>query len=215
LFKIISESSIAAGMRRIEALTAEEALKYVQDTDEIIAGIQQAVGSPRTEIPSQIDKLKDSLKEKEKEAKSLRQKLANLKYGKIEKKELKIKTEDKVSVSDKQTIKPVKGIPVLAQKVEGLNNTELRELADSLKQKLGSGIVILGMVSEQKAFLVMAITKDLIDRIQANEFIKEIAPMLGGGGGGRPDFAQAGGTKPKQLDRIIKKSYTILERLIK
>ena len=214
LFKIISESSIAAGMRRIEALTAEEALKYVQDTDEIITGIQQTVGSPRKELPSQIDKLKDSLKEKEKEAKSLRQKLANLKYGKELKDEIKetVKATDSLEVSIK---KDIKGIKVYTQIVEGLNNTELRELADSLKQKIGSGIVILGMASEQKVFLVMAVTKDLIDRIQANDFIQEIAPMLGGGGGGRPDFAQAGGTKPEQLDQVIKKSYTILERLIK
>ena len=215
LFKIISESSIAAGMRRIEALTAEEALKYVQDTDEIISGIQQTVGSPRKELFSQIDKLKDSLKEKEKEAKSLRQKLANLKYGK----ELKDKIDENVKVTDsiEESIvtKVIKGIKVYTRVVEGLNNTELRELADSLKQKIGSGIVILGMASEQKVFLVMSVTKDLTDRIQANDFIQEIAPVLGGGGGGRPDFAQAGGTKPEQLDQVMKKSYTILEKLIK
>ena len=197
LFKIVSEFGIAAGMRRIEALTGEEALKYIQESEELILELQQALNFPRKELLLQVEKLKAALKEREKEAKTLRQNLSQLKY--LEKEE---------------EIKKIKGISVLIQKVKGLDNEELRELADSLKQKLGSGIVILGSVSEKKVFLVSAVTKDLTGRIRADELIKEIALMLGGGGGGRADFAQAGGAKPEQLDQALKKTYSIVERLL-
>jgi alanyl-tRNA synthetase len=220
LFKIISESSIAAGMRRIEALTGEEALKHIQDTEELVDEVQKALNSPKKEVLAQIGKLKDSVREKEKENKQLRQKFAHLKYGKIEPEELKIKGKEKIEVPDKvevkvQEMRKVKGITVLARRADGLNSSELRGLADSLKQKIGSGIVILGTESGQKVFLVIAVTKDLTERVKANELIKEIASVIGGGGGGRPDFAQAGGSKTKKLDQALKKSYSILEKMIK
>lgn len=197
LLKIISESSIAAGMRRIEALTGEEALKHIQETDELLNEVQQVLNSPKKELITQIDRLKSSLKEEEKETKSLRQKLANLKFQKKE-----------------EQIKKIKGVSVLIQKVKGLNNTELRELADSLKQKIGSGIVILGTTSENKVFIVAAVTKDILNRVKANVFINEVASMIDGGGGGRPDFAQAGGAKTEKLDQVLKKSFSILEKMI-
>ncbi len=96
-----------------------------------------------------------------------------------------------------------------------MNSSELRGLADSLKQKIGSGIVILGTESGEKVFLVAAVTKDLTERVKANELIREIASIIGGGGGGRPDFAQAGGAKLRKLDQALKKSYSILEKIIK
>jgi alanyl-tRNA synthetase len=220
LFKIISESSVAAGMRRIEALTGEEALKHVQETEELVDEIQKTLSSPKTEVLTQIDKLKDSVREKEKENKQLRQKFAHLKYGKIEPEDLKIKDKEKTKVPGKagvkvQEVQKVKGISVLARRADGLDSSELRGLADSLKQKIGSGIVILGTESGEKAFVVIAVTKDLTERIKANELITEIASVIGGGGGGRPDFAQAGGSKPKKLDQALKKSYSILEKIIK
>jgi alanyl-tRNA synthetase len=197
LFKIIAESSVAAGMRRIEALTGEEALKRTQETEEVLIQIQAALNSPRTGLLAQIEKLKESVKSKEREARVMRQKIA--------KQELKLKEEE---------VRQIKGISVLVQKVKGLNNTELRELADSLKQKIGSGVVILGSASGKKVFLVTAVTKDLIARIKADELVKEIASRLDGGGGGRPDFAQAGGTKPEQLEKVLEESYTIIEKMI-
>lgn len=197
LFKIVSESSVAAGMRRIEAVTGEKALEYIQETEELLYLIQQKINSSRNELLNQIDKLKEALREREKESKSLRQKLAHFRYQ---------KKEDQV--------KKVKGISVLVQKVEGLTKAELRQLADSLKQKLGSGIVILGTSQDKKVYLITAVTKDLIDRIKANEFIQKIAPLVNGGGGGRADFAQAGGSKPENLNQTLKKSYNILENML-
>ena len=196
-FIIVSESSIAAGMRRVEALTSEEALKYIQETEGILKDAQMILNSPRKELLDQIESLRDSLKDKEKENKTLRQKLANLKYQKEEEK-----------------VQKIKDVSVLIQRVEGLDNKELRELSDSLKQKIGSGVVVLAMALEQKVFIVISISSDLIHRIKANEFIDRIAPLIGGGGGGRADFAQAGGTKPEKLDKALKESYTILESLI-
>lgn len=197
LFKIISESSIAAGMRRIEALTGEEALKYIQQTENVLAEIQSSLNSSRSEIIQQLTKLINSLKVKEKENKSLRQKIASLQFQ-----------------PQKGKIKEVKGIPVFIQRVEGLNQTELRQLADSLKQKIGRGVIVLGMTSEDKVFLVASVSQDLTSRIKANEFIKQIAPIIKGGGGGRPDFAQAGGRNGAGLDKVLQKCFSLLEDII-
>ncbi|MBN1272528.1 MAG: alanine--tRNA ligase [Candidatus Aminicenantes bacterium] len=195
-FKIISESSIAAGMRRIEAVTGESALKYVQETEEILEDLQKMVNVSRGELAGQIEKMKNSLKEQEKLVKSFRRKLANAQYHK--------KTEQ---------VKKVNGISILVQKVEGLNPTEMRELADSLRQKIGSGIVVLGAAYEKKVNLIAAVTADLVEKIRADHFIKELAQEVGGGGGGRADFAQAGGSKLDKLDMALKKSYEILEKI--
>jgi alanyl-tRNA synthetase len=197
MFKILSESSIAAGMRRIEALTGDEAIKYTQEAEELLSEIQHTLNSPRESLVVQVEKLKDQLKDKEKENKSLRHKLVNLKYEKEE-----------------EDVRMVKGIPVLVRKVEGLNNTEIRELADNLKQKIHSGVVILGTAADQKAFVVISVSKDLIDRIQANEFIKKAAPLIGGGGGGRADFAQAGGSRPENLSQLLEKSCEFIESFL-
>ncbi len=197
MLKIVSESSVAAGMRRIEALTGEEALKDYQETDELLSDIQQSVNSPRKDILHSLDRLKESLKEKEKEAHTLRQKLANAKYHKKE-----------------DHVEEVKGIRVMIQRVEELNTGELRGLADSLKQKIGSGVIILGGKTGEKVFLVSAVTRDLVDRISAVDIIQKIAPFVGGGGGGRPDFAQAGGPKVDQLEFALKRSTKILEELL-
>lgn len=197
LFKIISESGIAAGMRRIEALTGEDALKHVQESEDYLNEVQEVLHSSRKDILLQIEKLKDLLKDKDRENRALRQKLTFQKYKIVE-----------------EHIRKIKKVPVLSQKVDGLSTTELRELADSLKQKIGSGIVILGTTYEHKVFLVTAITRDLIRRIRANELIKEVAKTIGGGGGGRADFAQAGGTKVELLDKALKQSYAVVEKLL-
>lgn len=195
-FKIISESSSSAGMRRIEALTGEESLRYAQEMDELLSDVQAALSSPRKEILHQVEKIRSRLEEREKENKTLRQKLAN------------IKTQ-----GGEERIQKVKGVSVLAQRLEGLTNDELRSLADSLKQKIGSGVVVLGAIADEKAVLVVAVTQDLAGRIRADNLIREIAPLIGGGGGGRADFAQAGGKKAEFLDQALEKSYSVVEKM--
>ncbi|MEE8604184.1 MAG: alanine--tRNA ligase [Candidatus Aminicenantaceae bacterium] len=197
LFKIVSETSIAAGMRRIEALSGEAALLHVQEEEGILQEILRMMNSPKKELVEQISKLRVSVKNMEKESKALRQKMANIRHQK-----------------DSQQIQTIRNISVLTQEVDGLSINELRELADSLKQKLGSGIVVLGTSEGKKAFIVIAVTKDLTDRIKANDMIKKVAPLLGGGGGGRPDFAQAGGTKPDQIEAVLKNIGSIIQEFI-
>jgi alanyl-tRNA synthetase len=197
LFKIISESSIAAGMRRVEALTGEEALRHIEEGDELLADVQVVLSSPRNDILAHLEKWRLAIEEKDREIKSLRQKLL----------------QTKTPAAGEQTRK-VKGISVLAQRLDGLNMEELRSTADVLKQKLGSAVVILGgAAAADKALLVVSVTKDLAGRIPADRLIREIAPLIGGGGGGRPDFAQAGGKKTESLDRALETGVSVVERL--
>jgi alanyl-tRNA synthetase len=197
LFKIVSEASIAAGMRRIEALTGEAALMHVQEGEDILLEILHMMNTPKIGLVEQIGKLKAAVKDMEKESKALRQKMANVQYQK-----------------DTQQIHTIQNISVLTQKVDGLTINELRELADSLKQKLGSGIVVLGASEGKKAYIVISVTKDLTDRIKANDLIQKVAPMVGGGGGGRSDFAQAGGTKPDQLAFVLQNIDSIIQEFL-
>jgi alanyl-tRNA synthetase len=197
MFRIISESSIAAGMRRVEAVTGEEALRHAQETDDLLAGLQELLASPRREILHHVDKLKTQLADTEKEIKSLRQKLAGLETR-----------------TGQENIRTVNGVPVLVQRLESLTMEELRNLADSLKQKMGSGVVVLGSVGHDgKALIVASVTGDLAQRLRADKLIREIAPIIGGGGGGRADFAQAGGKMADRLDQALEKSFSAVEKM--
>jgi len=197
LFKIIDESSVAAGIRRIEALTAEAALHYIQETENLCKELQQGLKASRQDILKQVDRWRQEIERLEKENRQLRQKLNEFRYQPEEVK-----------------IREVKGIPVLAQKVEGLSAEELRNLADNLKQKLGTGVVILGESIDGRVMLVVSVTKDLAQRVQADAIIKKIAPIVGGGGGGRADFAQAGGKKPETLDQAIEAGVSLVAELL-
>jgi len=197
LFKVLSESGVAAGIRRIEAVTGEEAFRYFQELEDLMTAVEQGLGVSRKEVLSRIDRMMSSLEAADKENKALRQKLACQKLQ-----------------NNEGVLRTVKGIPIMTQKVEGLDMGGLRDLADSLKQKMGSGIVVLGAADGGKVYLVVSVTTDLTSRVQARAVIQELAPMVGGGGGGRPDFAQAGGSKPEGLDSALEKSYALIERII-
>jgi alanyl-tRNA synthetase len=195
-FKIISETSVAAGLRRIEAVTGEEALRYVQEADELLAEIQETLSCSRKDVIVNLEKWRGELEAREKEIRMLRQRLALARTQGGEERVLK-----------------VKGISVVTQRLDGLTIEELRGAADSIKQRLGSGVVILGAEGEGKALLVVSVTKDLAARIRADLLIREIAPLIGGGGGGRPDFAQAGGKKAEFLDQALEKSVAVVSKL--
>jgi alanyl-tRNA synthetase len=197
IFKIVDESSVAAGVRRIEALTGQEALVEIENTESLLDDLQRLLGGSRGDLPAQVEKLRQSLKDKEKENRALRRKAARsgLEEGGGE-------------------VRTVKGIRVLARRVDGLDPGGLRALADSLKNKLGSGVVVLGQSSGSKAMLVASVTKDLSGRVPADKLIKAVASEIGGTGGGRPDFAQAGGSRPENLDRALEESYRLLEEML-
>jgi alanyl-tRNA synthetase len=197
LFKIVSETSVAAGLRRIEALTGEEALHHVQQSERLLADAARLLNVPRKDVTLQIEKLRDQAREKDHEIRGLRQKMLT-----------------QSAAEPAETARTIGGVSVLVQKIEGLNPGEARGLADDLKRKIGSGVVILGAVQDDKAFLIAGVTKDLSGRISAAEIIKAIAPLIGGGGGGRPDFAQAGGPKTGELDRALAEGLNAVERIL-
>jgi len=203
MFKILSETSVASGMRRIEAVTGEGAYLYVRELEDLISGLEKGLGVSRKDLPARVDKLLARAEELEREYKALNKKV------------LSAAIDGKFSTGDPAVIitKTVKGINVHAQRMDGLTIAELRDMADSLKQKMASGVVVLGGVSGDKAFVVVSVTKDLTLRIQAGALIKEIAPVIGGGGGGRPDFAQSGGPLIAELDGALGLVPGLVERL--
>ena len=195
LFKIIGESSVASGIRRIEALTGKEAVAQMQKTAHLLQDTANLLKDTPETVPSKVDKLMGEQKILEKEIDRLKTKLTTLSAAGAE-------TETKL----------INGVHVIARRVDADNPAALRNLADKFKDKLKSGIVVLGAEADQKAFLVALVSKDLIGRYHAGHMIKELATIVGGSGGGRPDMAQAGGTKSENLDLALKKAYDIIEQ---
>jgi alanyl-tRNA synthetase len=194
LFKIVNESSIASGVRRIEALTGEGALEYVQRTSRLLDDTAHLVKEKPGALASKIKKMLGDLKALEKEIDHLKAKMAS-----------------ESAEAEGEAIQKINNTKVLIQKVTVDNPAALRDLADRLKEKIKSGIVVLGSVKGPKAFLIVGVTKDLTDRFHAGNVIKQIAGTVGGSGGGRPDMAQAGGTQPENIDQALKKAYEVIK----
>ena len=193
LFKIVSESSIASGVRRIEALTGEGALQYVQKTSILLEDTAHLVKERPEALPSKLQKMLGEHKALEKKIDRLKAQLAS----------------DSADIGG-EAVESINDTNVLIQQVAVDNPAALRDLADRLKDKIKSGIVVMGSVNGPKAFLIVGVTKDLTDRFHAGDIIRQIAPIVGGGGGGRPDLAQAGGTEPAKLDQALKEAHNII-----
>ena len=192
LFKISAESAVGAGVRRIEAVTGRVALDQVRAREEEIRRLSALLKTDERELGPRIEKLLAQQKELERKVESAEAKLAS-----------------GASRNLMDDVQEVDGVSVLVQRVDG-GAKVLRGLADQLRDKLGSGVVVLGGVDGKKVVLLAAVTADLTDRIQAGNIIREIAPIVGGGGGGRPDFAQAGGKDPAKLDEALARVPEIL-----
>jgi alanyl-tRNA synthetase len=186
LFKIVSEGGIAAGVRRIEAVTGQGALEVVNANEAALREVAGLVKANKDEVPAKVGQLVERTRSLERELAALRRKLASGGGRDI-----------------LQEAQVVNGIKVLAARLDGADAKALRDTADQLKSKLGSGVVVLGAVEGDKVFLVASVTPDLAGRLKAGELIKPVAELVGGRGGGRPDFAQAGGTKPDQVDAAL------------
>jgi len=197
VFKIVAETSVAAGMRRIEALTGEEAVLHIQESDHLLQDSAQRLNVSRRDLPARIERLQEEIKAREHDLKALRQKLAL-----------------KTSESEADVVRTVGGVSVLVRRADELAPEQARALADALKQKLGTGVVVIGSVDEEKAFLVVGVTKDLVPRLSAGAIVKRLAPIIGGGGGGRPDFAQAGGPKREALDGALQESLAVIGAML-
>jgi len=195
LFKIVGESSVASGVRRIEALTGAAALDYIQKIAKRLHDTALLLREHPDAVPQRLEKILSHQKVLEKE-------LERLKAG----------IAAQSAHWTQKDIKTIGGIQVLVKKVSVDKPAAMRELADRFKEKLKSGIVVLGSADTTKTLLIVVVTKDLTARFHAGNMIKEIASVVGGGGGGRPDMAQAGGSKPEKLDQALEKAYEIVER---
>jgi alanyl-tRNA synthetase len=186
IFKIVSETGIAAGVRRIEAITADGALEYIQSEHDQLEKIASALKAPPGEAIIRITQIQDQVKVLERELTRLKSKVASS------------QGEDLVD----QAV-DVKGVKVLAAKLEGADGQALRETMDKLKDKLKSAVILLSAVSGGKVALVAGVTADLTGKVKAGELVNFVAQQVGGKGGGRPDMAQAGGTNPGALPQAL------------
>jgi alanyl-tRNA synthetase len=187
IFHIVSETGVAAGVRRIEAVTGQAALDYLNRLDTLLADIAQLVHGSADDTAAKVREALERIRALEKENRGLKDKLA-LGQG----------SDLAASAVD------VGGVMVLATRVDGADAGALRAAVDQLKSRLGSAIVVLGSVAaDSKVVLVAGVTPDQTGRVKAGELIGAVAAQVGGKGGGRPDFAQAGGSKPQELDAAL------------
>jgi alanyl-tRNA synthetase len=183
----VSESGIQAGVRRIEALTGEGALTYVEQNELLIKEVAGLVRGSRDDLGDKVRDALDRIRQMEKEIRSLKDRLASGQG-----------TDLASSAVD------IQGVKVVATKVDGADAGALRNAVDQLKNKLKSAVVVLASVEgPSKVVLVAGVTNDLTARVKAGELVGSVAAQVGGRGGGRPDFAQAGGTNPAALDGAL------------
>jgi alanyl-tRNA synthetase len=191
--KIRGESGVAAGVRRLEAAAGGAALELIRQRETVLREVSALLHGPAEEAAAKLEKLLAQQRELEKRIADLQGKLAG---G---------ATRDLLADARR-----VNGITVLATRVEGLDDKGLREMADRLRERIKSGVVVLGATRGARALLLAAVTRDLTGRYHAGDIIRQLAPMVGGGGGGRPDFAQAGGKDPTRLDEALAAAYELL-----
>ena len=186
-FKIVSESGVASGVRRIEALTGEGALEYIERSDALLRDLGLLVRGSREEIADKVREQLERTRQMEREIRTLKDRLAS---GR--------------GVDLAAAAVDIQGVKVVATKVDGADAGTLRSAVDQLKDRLKSAVVVLASVQDPaKVLLVAGVTPDQTSRIQAGELAGAVAALVGGRGGGRADFAQAGGSKPEALDAAL------------
>jgi alanyl-tRNA synthetase len=188
---------VAAGVRRIEAVTGAGAVSLVQRQRADLTAILEALHTPAASAVDAIEKLQGEAKRLTRELSHLKTKLAMAGSGGP--------TLDATDVA---------GIKLARRKVSDLDKDALRGLADSLKSTINSGVVVLASANDGKVQIVVAVTPDLTSRVKAGQIVKEIAPIVGGGGGGRPDFAEAGGKHPDKIDEMLAASKAVVARML-
>jgi alanyl-tRNA synthetase len=203
LVKLLAENSVSSGVRRIEAVTGTGALEEFRRGFAVAKVAEQAAGKADTQTPA--DALRNKLTAQEEELKRLRRELD----------EARMKSAaGRVSNAAAEAVE-VSGVKVLAQRVDALDRGQVRTLVDNLRGKLGSGVVVLGGVQEDgKVALIVGVTKDLTSRVQAGKVVAQLAQMVGGSGGGRPDMAEAGGKDASQLDAALRSAPQVVQTLL-
>ncbi|MDH5488287.1 MAG: DHHA1 domain-containing protein, partial [Gammaproteobacteria bacterium] len=186
LFKIVSEGGVASGVRRVEAITGPSVLAYLYERENKLREVADLLRASPEEAPRKVEQLNQRVRSLEKELDQLRGKLAA--GG----------SKDLAAEA-----KEVKGVNVLATRLDGMDAKGLREALDRLKDKLAPAAIVLAAVADDKVMLIAGVTKDLAGRLHAGELVNQVATGVGGKGGGRPDMAQAGGTNPAGLKAAL------------
>jgi alanyl-tRNA synthetase len=195
IFKVVGEQSVAAGVRRVEAITSDTALADYQRALKIIHGAAGLLNSTEEGLLEALERQIESAKQLEKQLETLKRKAAG---------------SQAQSLLDE--VRDVKGVKVLAAQVANADRESLRQMIDSLRQKLGSGVVVLGTPDDGKVTIIAGVTKDLIPRLDAGKIVQELAKQVGGSGGGRPDLAEAGGKDTAALESTLRSIYPLLDR---
>jgi alanyl-tRNA synthetase len=196
LIKVTSEGPLAAGVRRIEAVTGKGALEWVRKQSTVLTEVARNLKASVDDVPSRIEKMNENLKEA---------------YAEIQKYKNKAQSAQASSASSQAV--EINGIKLLALKAEGIDPKGLREYADKLRDQVGGGVVVVGVVDGEKVTLLVALTADVAKagKLHAGKILGELAVVVGGKGGGKPDFAQGGGSKPEMLDAALSKAKSLVE----
>jgi alanyl-tRNA synthetase len=199
LFKIVSDESIASGVRRIRAITGTDAYERFREAEVLVDELSGGLRTSRAELVNAVSRLQDELKKARREADDLRLKIASGSVG---------------GSTNGDESREIAGVKVLAREASGLDAPAMRQLSDTLLARIKSGVVILGRSSEGKVSLIVRTSADLTSKVPAGQVIKELAPLVGGRGGGKADMAEGGGNQPDQLPNALQQSYSVVERLL-
>src|SRR5437763_3886994 len=201
LIKVLNEGSVSSGVRRLEAITGEGSLQHFRKDHQLERVVGSLVRAQTMKSPA--DALAAELQSREEEIKRLKKELD----------QIRMKSAASSVSSAAERVQDANGIKVLAQRVDNLERPQMRTLVDNLRNKLGSGVVVLGSASDGKVALIVGVTQDLTGRVPAGKVISEVAKKVGGKGGGRPDLAEAGGTEPGALDSALQSSVDVVRSL--
>ena len=191
LLKIVSETGIAAGVRRIEALTGLGALRHLRDRERLATQAADSLRVPLGELPGRVEQLLEERKQAQKQIDELRSRRQSAGAGDL--------------FTTARELAGTPGSKVIAGRVEDVDAKAMQTMVDDFKNRLGSGVVCLAAADGDKALLAIGVTKDLVTKLKAGDLIREVAGIVGGGGGGRPDFAQAGGKDPSRIDVALER----------
>ncbi|HEU4714069.1 MAG TPA: alanine--tRNA ligase [Pyrinomonadaceae bacterium] len=200
LFKITSDESIASGVRRIRAITGVDAYQRFRESEVLVDELASGLRTSRSELAATVTRLQDELKKARREAEELRLKIASGAVG---------------ASANGDESREIAGVKVVAREASGLDAAAMRQLSDTLLARIKSGVIVLGRASDGKVSLIVRTSADLTGRVPAGQVIKELAPIVGGRGGGKADMAEGGGSQPEKLGDALKESYKIIEGLLK
>jgi alanyl-tRNA synthetase len=199
-FKIMSDEAVASGVRRIRAITGIDAFERFREDEKLIAEAVQIAKAQRDNLPNAIEKLQEELKKARRENDELKMKIATGAIGSAS--------------SNGDEAKDVSGVKVIAKIVEGLDKGGMRHLSDTLMAKIKSGVVIIAKAEDDKVSFIVRVSDDLTKKVSAGKIVQEIAPIVSGRGGGKPDMAEGGGTDASKLNDALEASYGVIEQML-